>query len=66
MKSGDFETIMRMKYETRTKSGDYVEEADKNLVFKKHFKSIFYYFTIVKFVTHCETYRVNRLVNIVH
>ena len=39
MKSGDFETIMRMKYETRTKSGDYVEEADNNLVFKKHFKS---------------------------
>jgi len=39
MKPGDFETIMRMKFETRKKSEDYVDEANNNLVFKKHFTS---------------------------
>ena len=39
MKPGDFETIMRMKFETRKKSEDYVDDANNNLVFKKHFTS---------------------------
>jgi hypothetical protein len=39
MKPADFEIIMRQKYEARSKSLDYVEEADNKLVFKKHFNS---------------------------
>jgi len=39
MKPADFEVIMRQKYESRSKSLDYVEEADNRLVFKKHFNS---------------------------
>ena len=35
----DFETIMRQKYEKRTKSDDYVEEAEEELRFVKHFKN---------------------------
>jgi hypothetical protein len=35
----DFETIMRQKYEKRTKSQDYVEEAEEELRFVKHFKN---------------------------
>jgi len=37
MKTGDFEVIMRKKYENRTKSKNYVEEANEDLVFIKHF-----------------------------
>jgi hypothetical protein len=37
MKVADFETIMMQKFESRTKSIHYVEEANKDLVFKKHF-----------------------------
>ncbi len=45
MKPVDFEKIMRRKYEERTKSEDYVEEADENLKFIKYFKN---YITKVK------------------
>ena len=38
MKVSEFETIMMQKFETRTKSKHYVKEANKDLVFKKHFK----------------------------
>jgi hypothetical protein len=34
----EFETIMLQKFESRTKSKYYVEEANKDLVFKKYFK----------------------------
>ena len=37
MKPGDFETIMRMKFETRKKSENYEKEANEDLVFVKHF-----------------------------
>ena len=37
MKTNDFETVMRMKFETRTKAKNYVEEANEDLVFVKHF-----------------------------
>jgi len=37
MKAGDFETIMRMKFETRKKAKNYVEDANEALVFVKHF-----------------------------
>jgi len=37
MKVGEFETYMRMKFETRIKSKNYVEEANEDLVFVKHF-----------------------------
>ena len=37
MKPGDFETIMRKKYENRTQSKNYVEEANEDLVFVKYF-----------------------------
>jgi len=37
MKSGDFETIMRMKFETRKKAKNYEEDANESLVFVKHF-----------------------------
>jgi hypothetical protein len=39
MKPSDFEIIMRKKYEVRTQSKDYVEEANKDLIFIKHFKN---------------------------
>ena len=39
MKPSDFEIIMRKKYELRTQSTDYVEEANKDLIFIKHFKN---------------------------
>ena len=34
-----FEEIMKMKFETRTQSKDWDDDADNNLVFKKHFTS---------------------------
>jgi hypothetical protein len=37
MKPTDFETIMRRKYENRTQSKNYVEEANEDLVFVKYF-----------------------------
>jgi uncharacterized protein involved in tolerance to divalent cations len=37
MKATDFETIMRMKFETRKKSEHYEKEANEDLVFVKHF-----------------------------
>jgi hypothetical protein len=37
MKPADFEIIMRKKYENRTPSEDYDEEASEDLVFIKHF-----------------------------
>ena len=37
MKATQFEEIMRMNFESRTKSKDYVDEANNNLVFKKYF-----------------------------
>ncbi len=37
MKAADFETIMRKKFENRTQSKDYVEEANEDLVFIKYF-----------------------------
>ena len=37
MKAAKFEQIMRMNFESRTKSQDYVDEANNNLVFVKHF-----------------------------
>ena len=37
MKAIQFEEIMKMKFESRTKSQDYVEEADESFVFKKYF-----------------------------
>ena len=37
MKAAQFEEIMRMNFESRTKSKDYVDEANNNLVFKKYF-----------------------------
>ena len=37
MKAADFETIMRMKFETRKKSEHYEKEANEDLVFVKHF-----------------------------
>ena len=37
MKPADFETIMRKKYENRIQSKNYVEEANEDLVFVKHF-----------------------------
>ena len=37
MKAAQFEEIMKMKFESRTKSKDYVEEANESFVFKKHF-----------------------------
>ena len=37
MKVGDFESIMRRKYEAREKSTDYVEDAEEDLRFVKHF-----------------------------
>jgi len=39
MKAADFEEIMRRKYEAREKSDKYVEEAEENLKFVKHFKN---------------------------
>jgi len=38
MKVSDFETIMMNKFENRTKSKLYVDEANNDLVFKKYFK----------------------------
>ena len=40
MKPTDFEEIMRRKYEAREKSKDYVEDAEEDLRFVKHFKSV--------------------------
>ena len=37
MKAADFEEIMRRKYEAREKSNNYVEEAEEDLRFVKHF-----------------------------
>jgi hypothetical protein len=37
MKAVQFEEIMRMKFESRKKSKDYVEESDESNVIKKHF-----------------------------
>ena len=37
MKSPEFIVIMQMKFHARTKSEDYVEEANEDLVFIKHF-----------------------------
>ena len=37
MKSVDFEIIMRQKFNNRTQSEDYVEEANEDLVFIKYF-----------------------------
>jgi len=37
IKPAKFEEIMMLKYEARTKSKDYVEEANEDLVFKKYF-----------------------------
>jgi hypothetical protein len=37
MKDDEFETVMRMKFESRTLSEYYVEEADEDLKFKKYF-----------------------------
>ena len=37
MKPSDFEIIMRKKYDSRTKSKDYVEEANEDRVFIKYF-----------------------------
>ena len=39
MKPADFEEIMRRKYEAREKSSNYVEEAEEDLRFIKHFKN---------------------------
>ena len=39
MKASDFEEIMRRKYEAREKSKDYVEDAEEDLRFVKHFKN---------------------------
>jgi len=39
MKASDFEEIMRRKYEAREKSKDYVEDAEEDLRFIKHFKN---------------------------
>ena len=39
MKPTDFEEIMRRKYEAREKSKDYVEDAEEDLRFIKHFKN---------------------------
>ena len=39
MKPVEFEKIMRAKYEARSRSENYVEEANENLRFKKYFKS---------------------------
>ena len=39
MKAADFEEIMRRKYEAREKSNNYVEEAEEDLRFVKHFKN---------------------------
>ncbi len=39
MKAADFEEIMRRKYEAREKSTNYVEEAEEDLRFIKHFKN---------------------------
>jgi len=39
MKAADFEEIMRRKYEAREKSTNYVEEAEEDLKFIKHFKN---------------------------
>ena len=39
MKPADFEEIMRRKYEAREKSKDYVEDAEEDLRFVKHFKN---------------------------
>jgi hypothetical protein len=39
MKPADFEEIMRRKYEAREKSNNYVEEAEEDLRFIKHFKN---------------------------
>jgi hypothetical protein len=39
MKAADFEEIMRRKYEAREKLKDYVEDAEEDLRFKKHFKN---------------------------
>ena len=39
MKAADFEEIMRRKYEAREKSKDYVEDAEEDLRFVKHFKN---------------------------
>jgi|TARA_R100001443_G_scaffold18657_6_gene29741 hypothetical protein len=39
MKVNDFDQIMRLKYEARTKSKDYVEEAAEDNRFIKHFKN---------------------------
>ena len=39
MKPKDFEEIMRRKYEAREKSKDYVEDAEEDLRFVKHFKN---------------------------
>lgn len=38
MKPVDFEKIMKMKFETRRKSDNYIEEASEDLIFIKHFK----------------------------
>jgi len=48
MKAADFEEIMRRKYEAREKSKDYVEEAEEDLRFKKHFDN---YITLEKAYT---------------
>jgi len=37
MKTDDFETVMRMKFETRKKAENSVEDSDEALVFVKHF-----------------------------
>ena len=37
MKADDFETVMRMKFETRKKAENSVEDSDEALVFVKHF-----------------------------
>ena len=39
MKSTEFIVIMQMKFHARTKSEDYVEEANEDMVFIKHFTS---------------------------
>ena len=39
MKPADFEEIMRRKYEAREKSKDYVEDAEEDLRFVKHFRN---------------------------
>jgi hypothetical protein len=39
MKEKEFDDIMRLKFESRLISKDYVEEADENLIFKKNFNN---------------------------